>query len=107
MTTYTVSLFLPFARLLLRTARPPFVAIRTRKPWVRFIFVLLKFVNVFFIVWTPVKIIKLVYRPQQDLFVKVNMAGDRPSLLAAGKEIVSRSTGMNGPRIRRRETASA
>jgi hypothetical protein len=52
---YTVSLFLPFARLLLRTARPPLVAIRTRKPWVRFIFVLLKFVNVFFIVDDPDK----------------------------------------------------
>lgn len=60
---YTVSLFLPFARLLLRTALPPFVAIRTRKPWVRFILVLLKFVNVFFIVWTPVKINKFAYRP--------------------------------------------
>jgi hypothetical protein len=45
---YTVSRFRPFARLRLRTARPPLVAIRTRKPWVRFIFVLLKFVNVFF-----------------------------------------------------------
>ncbi len=53
---YTVSRFLPFARLLLRTARPPLVAIRTRKPWVRFIFVLLKFVNVFFIVCDPDKI---------------------------------------------------
>ena len=52
---YTVSRFLPFARLLLRTARPPLVAIRTRKPWVRFIFVLLKFVNVFFIVCDPGK----------------------------------------------------
>ena len=60
---YTVSLFLPFARLLLRTALPPFVAIRTRNPWVRFILVLLKFVNVFFIVWTPVKINKFAYRP--------------------------------------------
>ncbi len=50
---YTVSRFLPFARLLLRTARPPLVAIRTRKPWVRFIFVLLKFVSVFFIVCDP------------------------------------------------------
>jgi hypothetical protein len=59
---YTVSFFLPFARLLLRTALPPFVAIRTRKPWVRFILVLLKFVNVFFIVWTPVKINKFFYR---------------------------------------------
>ena len=47
---YTVSFFLPFARLRLRTALPPLVAIRTRKPWVRFILVLLKFVNVFFIV---------------------------------------------------------
>jgi hypothetical protein len=46
----TVSFFLPFARLRLRTARPPFVAMRTRNPWVRFFFVLLKFVNVFFIV---------------------------------------------------------
>jgi len=52
---YTVSRFLPFARLLFRTARPPLVAIRTRKPWVRFIFVLLKFVNVFFIIYDPVK----------------------------------------------------
>jgi hypothetical protein len=60
---YTASRFLPFARLLLRTARPPLVAIRTRKPCVRFIFVLLKFVNVFFIVWSPVKINKFAYRP--------------------------------------------
>jgi hypothetical protein len=29
------------------------VAIRTRNPWVRFFFVLLNAVNVFFIVWTP------------------------------------------------------
>jgi hypothetical protein len=47
---YTASLFLPFARLRLRTARPPRVAIRTRKPWVRFRLVLLNTVNVFFIV---------------------------------------------------------
>jgi hypothetical protein len=60
---YTVNFFLPFARLLLSTALPPFVAIRTRKPWVRFILVLLKFVNVFFIVWSPVKINKFAYRP--------------------------------------------
>ena len=60
---YTVNLFLPFARLLLRTARPPLVAIRTRNPWVRFIFVLLKFVNVFFIVLTPVKINKFSHKP--------------------------------------------
>jgi hypothetical protein len=33
------------------------VAMRTRKPWVRFFFVLLKFVNVFFIVSTPVKLV--------------------------------------------------
>jgi hypothetical protein len=52
---YTASRFLPFARLLLRTALPPLVAIRTRKPWVRFIFVLLKFVNVFFIICDPEK----------------------------------------------------
>lgn len=54
---YTASRFLPFARLRLRTALPPFVAMRTRKPWVRFFFVLLKFVNVFFIVSTPVKLV--------------------------------------------------
>jgi hypothetical protein len=60
---YTVSLFLPLARLLLKTALPPFVAIRTRKPWVRFILVLLKFVSVFFIVRTPIKINKFFYRP--------------------------------------------
>jgi len=29
----TVSFFLPFARLRLRTARPPLVFIRARKPW--------------------------------------------------------------------------
>jgi hypothetical protein len=47
---YTASLFLPFARLRLSTALPPRVAIRTRKPWVRFRLVLLNVVNVFFIV---------------------------------------------------------
>ena len=52
---YTVNRFLPFARLLLSTARPPLVAIRTRNPWVRFIFVLLKFVSVFFIICDPGK----------------------------------------------------
>lgn len=46
---YTDSLFLPFARLRLITFLPPLVAIRTRKPWVRFLFVLLNVVNVFFI----------------------------------------------------------
>ena len=52
---YTVSRFLPFARLLFKTALPPLVAIRTRKPWVRFIFVLLKFVNVFFMICDSAK----------------------------------------------------
>jgi len=47
---YTDSLFLPFARRRLITALPPLVAIRTRKPWVRFRLVLLNTVNVFFIV---------------------------------------------------------
>jgi hypothetical protein len=47
---YTASLFLPFARRRLRTALPPRVAIRTRKPWVRFRLVLLNTVNVFFII---------------------------------------------------------
>jgi hypothetical protein len=47
---YTASLFLPFARRRLSTSLPPRVAIRTRKPWVRFRLVLLNTVNVFFIV---------------------------------------------------------
>jgi hypothetical protein len=38
---------------LLRTARPPRVAIRTRKPWVRFLLVLLNVVKFFFMVQTP------------------------------------------------------
>jgi len=46
---YTASLFLPLARLLLRTNLPPLVDILTRKPWVLFLFVLLKFVRFFFI----------------------------------------------------------
>jgi hypothetical protein len=71
---YTVNLFLPFARLLLRTARPPLVAIRTRNPCVRFIFVLLKFVNVFFIVWSPVQINKFSHKPYRGSFVKANVA---------------------------------
>ena len=56
---YTDSLFLPFARLRLRTSLPPLVAILTRKPWVRFLLVLLKVVNVFFIVCAPVLINEL------------------------------------------------
>jgi hypothetical protein len=55
---YTVNLFLPFARLRLRTSLPPLVDILTRKPWVLFRFVLLKFVRFFFIHCTPVKIIR-------------------------------------------------
>jgi len=51
---YTESLFLPFARLRLITFLPPLVAIRTRKPWVRFLLVLLNVVNVFFIFFAPV-----------------------------------------------------
>jgi hypothetical protein len=47
---YTDSFFLPLARLRLMTSLPPLVAIRTRKPWVRFRLVLLNTVNVFFIV---------------------------------------------------------
>lgn len=45
----TASLFLPFARLLLRTCLPPLVAILTRKPCVLFLFVLVVFLSVFFI----------------------------------------------------------
>lgn len=56
--SYTVNLFLPFARLRLRTSLPPLVDILTRKPWVLFRFVLLKFVRFFFIHCTPVKIIR-------------------------------------------------
>ena len=72
--TYTTASRLrPLALLRLRTARPPLVAIRTRNPWVRFFFVLLKFVSVFFIVWTPVEINKLSHKPHRDSFVKANM----------------------------------
>jgi hypothetical protein len=39
------------------------VAIRTRKPWVRFLLVLLNVVNVFFIVQTPVQINKFCHKP--------------------------------------------
>jgi hypothetical protein len=60
---YTDSLFLPFARLRLRTSLPPLVAIRTRKPWVRFLLVLLNVVNVFFIVCAPVLINEFRYKP--------------------------------------------
>ena len=60
---YTDSLFLPFARLRLITFLPPLVAIRTRKPCVRFLLVLLNVVNVFFIFFAPVRFNKPRYKP--------------------------------------------
>jgi len=50
---YRQIFFLPLARLRLSTALPPRVAIRTRKPWVRFRLVLLNTVNVFFMIDSP------------------------------------------------------
>jgi hypothetical protein len=50
---YAASLFLPFARLLLSTALPPLVAMRTRKPCVLFLFVFDLFVKFFFIKRLP------------------------------------------------------
>ena len=34
---YADKRFLPFARLLFKTRRPPIVFMRSRKPWVRFL----------------------------------------------------------------------
>lgn len=45
----TVSLFLPFARLLLRTSRPPLVAILARNPWARLRLRFVMVLSVFFI----------------------------------------------------------
>lgn len=45
----TVSLFLPFARLLLRTSRPPLVAILALNPWARLRLRFVMVVSVFFI----------------------------------------------------------
>lgn len=38
--SYTVNLFLPFARLLLMTLLPPLLLILSRNPWVLFLFLL-------------------------------------------------------------------
>jgi hypothetical protein len=45
----TVSLCLPFARLLLRTSRPPLVAILARNPWARLRLRFVMVLSVFFI----------------------------------------------------------
>jgi hypothetical protein len=60
---YTVRLFRPLARRRLRTRLPPLVAIRTRKPWVLFLFVLLNAVKFFFIYPSPVQCNKLLRKP--------------------------------------------
>jgi hypothetical protein len=60
---YTVSLFRPLARRRLRTRLPPLVAMRTRKPWVLFLFVLLNAVRFFFIYPSPVQFNKLPCKP--------------------------------------------
>jgi hypothetical protein len=78
---YTAKRFLPLALLRLKTCLPDFEAIRTRKPWVLFLFVFVLLVKVFFISKTP-KSYRVMRKSQTHLFVKVKLAGNRNSIMA-------------------------
>jgi hypothetical protein len=79
---YTAKRFLPLALRRLKTCRPDFEAIRTRKPWVPFLLVFVLLVKVFFISKTS-KSYRVMRKSQTHLFVKAKLANNRNSLVAA------------------------